>query len=400
MDTGARVARRSAVGIATMALVLGLAACSSPGGESASGGDAAAAQGEGLPDVVKIMNLRALTGPVSFAGTAAQKGIDLAVQQIEDDGLLEGTMLEIDTQDVASDTQQAASYASQAVSDTSYAAVLGPEASAQATALSPILQSAGMPVVYVQAGSEGVLTGDFTFRITPPASTYFPIIGPWLQEEAVATASVLFNTANPTLVQLAQDTIPSLAGSEGFEVLSTSGVEGTAADFTTQASAIAGERPDVVFLMLTGPQYPVAISQLRQAGYEGRFVGMTAMGSNNLEPAGETAAGAVWPAGFTADQPAASSAEFVTAYQAEYPGEVPTNYSAEAYDAVWFLARGLAEAQSADRAALQAGLATVAEGGFAGAQGDVTFEGNDARVPGVLVTWDGAAEVPLADAGQ
>jgi branched-chain amino acid transport system substrate-binding protein len=40
----------------------------------------------------------------------------------------------------------------------------------------------------------------------------------------------------------------------------------------------------------------------------------------------------------------------------------------------------------------------VAQEGFAGAQGEISFEGNDARVPGVLVRWDGAAEVPVDSA--
>src|SRR5690606_40344663 len=98
-------------------------------------------------------------------------------ERIAQDGLLGGSTLEIETKDVAASTQEAASAASQAIADPSYAAILGPEASAQAAAVSPIAQSAGMPVVYVQAGSEGVLVGDYTFRVTPPAQSYFALVG-------------------------------------------------------------------------------------------------------------------------------------------------------------------------------------------------------------------------------
>ena len=54
-------------------------------------------------------------------------------------------------------------------------------------------------------------------------------------------------------------------------------------------------------------------------------------------------------------------------------------------------------ANSTDRPAVQQGLDALAREGFAGAQGDLTFDGHDARVPGVLVRWDGAAEAVLAD---
>ncbi|RFU19112.1 ABC transporter substrate-binding protein [Geodermatophilus marinus] len=403
MGKAVRTRRRAGARAAgALALAAGLAACSSPadtGSSGAAGGGADACAGQELPESVRIMNIRALTGPVSFAGLNAQKGIDLALAEIEADGLLEGTTIELDTRDSSTSPQEAASFASQAIADDSYVAILGPEASAQSTAVSPIAQSSGIPVVYVQSGSEGVLTGDFTYRLTPPAESYFDIVGPWLAEQGIGTASVLFNTGNPTLAELGQTTVPAVAQEQGIEILSSGGVDLTAQDFTTPASQIAGENPDAAFLMLQGPQYPVAITQLRQAGFQGDIIGMSAAGAGNLAPAGQTAAGTLWPANYAATQDAESTQEFVTAFGEANDGETPNNYAAEAYDAMWFLARGLAEAGCADRAALQQGLEAVAEEGFAGAQGEITFEDNDARVPGVLIQWDGAQEVVVPTPG-
>jgi branched-chain amino acid transport system substrate-binding protein len=45
-------------------------------------------------------------------------------------------------------------------------------------------------------------------------------------------------------------------------------------------------------------------------------------------------------------------------------------------------------------------MATVADQGFDGAQGQLTFDDTDARVPGVLVRWDGAKEVPVENSGS
>ena len=398
MDRAVPVGRRKVLnGAGALVLALGLAACTSPGsGTSDSGSGAGGGSGgEGLPDTIRIMSIRALTGPVSFAGLNAQKGIDLAIEEIEADGLLRETTVEVDSRDSSTSPQEAASFASQAIADPSYVAIIGPEASSQATAVSPIVDQQGMPTVYVQAGSEGVVIGDYTFRITPPAESYFDLAGDYAEQQGVTTASVLFNSGNPTLVQLGQEVVPELASAHGFEVVSTGGVEATQQDFTTPASSIAGENSDAAFLMVQGPQYPVAITQLRQAGYDGELIGMSAAGAGNLTSAGDGATGFVWPTNFTADQDVESTQTFVEAYRAKYDGETPNNYAAEAYDAMWFLARGIAEAGSTDRAAVQEGLAAVASEGFDGAQGAVSFEGNDARVPGVLVRWDGSAEVPV-----
>ena len=392
MTRDVRAGRRKLLsGAGAVTLALALAACSSPGGTSASSGSSSSGGG-GLPDTIKIMDINGLTGPVAFAGSNAAKGTALAVEQIEADGLLGKSKLEIDSKDAAADPQQAASFASQAIADPSYAAILGPSASAQSAAVSPIVQAAGMPTVYVQSGSEGVIVGDATYRLTPPAASYYDIVGGYIDQKHIKTASVLFNAGNPTLAQLGQTTVPALLKDKNVETVGTGSVEVTAQDFTTSASQIAGQKPDAAFLLLTGPQYPVAISQLKQAGFQGEIIGFSAMGAGNLNSAGQTAAGAVWPTNFTATQTDESSKKFVEAFQKKY-NELPNNYAAEAYDRMWFLARAIAEADSADRSAIKDGLATVADKGFDGAQGHVTFDKGDARVPGVLVAWDGTKEV-------
>ena len=42
------------------------------------------------------------------------------------------------------------------------------------------------------------------------------------------------------------------------------------------------------------------------------------------------------------------------------------------------------------------GLKKVAAEGFVGAKGQLTFEGNDMRVPGVVVRWDGSKETVIS----
>ena len=132
--------------------------------------------------------------------------------------------------------------------------------------------------------------------------------------------------------------------------------------------------------------------QLKQKGYDGEIIGMTTMGAGNLETAGEDAAGVVWPSNFSARSEVPSTQEFVKAYEEKY-GELPNNYAAEGYDAVWLLARGIKEANSADRVAIREGIAKVAAEGFDGAQGPLSFENNDVRVEGVIASWNGSEEV-------
>src|SRR5690606_41518229 len=106
-----------------------------------------------------------------------------------------------------------------------------------------------------------------TVRLGGHAESYLARGAAHVAGRGVRTASVLFNSGNPTLVELGQKAVPALGEQHGFQVVGSAGVEVTAQDFTTAASQIAGQGPDVAFLMLTGPQSPVAITQLRQAGF-------------------------------------------------------------------------------------------------------------------------------------
>ena len=100
-----------------------------------------------------------------------------------------------------------------------------------------------------------------------------------------------------------------------------------------------------------------------------------------------------WVVDYSAQNKTESSEKFVTLYQKKFPGETPLNYAAEAYDAAWLLARGIKQSNSADRTAIMEGMKKVAATGYTGAMGDLKFEGNDLRLPGVVVQWDGTKEM-------
>lgn len=83
--------------------------------------------------------------------------------------------------------------------------------------------------------------------------------------------------------------------------------------------------------------------------------------------------------------------EFVDAFTEEY-GEAPDQYAAEGYDSMWWLARGIEASGDSSREGIQQGMQQVGQEGFEGVMGELEFEGNDIRVPGVLVEWDGSEE--------
>jgi branched-chain amino acid transport system substrate-binding protein len=387
--------------VGAVAVAVGLCAataCSSSSAATTSGSTAtaaaAAANGSGLPATIKIVSLRDETGPIATYGENAENGTKVAIQEINGTNYLGTSKLVVTYEDTTGVPQVAASLASQAVANSSYVAMLGPIDSAQSVVVAPIVQRGKMPTVFTQSGSAGVVIGNYTFRATAPQSSTFAVTAAYLKSKGAKKVAVLYATDNPTNVGLATQTLPSLAAGDGFTIVSTTGVASTDLDFTTEASKIESSGADAVALFLDGPQFPPAVKLLRQSGFKGTIVSASAAGEGVLAPIGALGAGVVYTSDFNPLEKDSGTQHFDALYEKMF-GVVPTNISAEAYDATWMIARALKNQGTATRAAVQVGLTNVAKAGFYGALGHDTFVGNDMRVAGVLTEWNGSKEILL-----
>lgn len=177
----------------------------------------------------------------------------------------------------------------------------------------------------------------------------------------------------------------------------TSGVQNTTQDFTAPIAKILASDPDGIAIMLAGAQNATAVGQVRQAGFDGTLITHTGSGAGNLTPVGQAGAGMTWPTDFTYHGTNPATKDFVAAYRAKYDGENPNNYAAEGYDAAWMIARAIDKSGGASREDIQNGLQQLVAEGFTGAEGEITFDGNDMRVTGALVQWNGTEEILLSE---
>jgi branched-chain amino acid transport system substrate-binding protein len=368
------------------ALALAAAGCGSTGGGVATSGE------QGLPDTIRITATLPTSGVMAFAGGGAVDGYRLAVEEINDTDFLGTTDIELDEVDTKGEASVAAQAMTKAIKDSSVSAVFGSVASNDAIAQSALAQKQGMPVIYTQAGSDGVVIGDYTYRATPLMSAYYPSVRQYLEEQGWRSMGVIYTSASPTLVQIAEETVPALADELGISVVKSIATPASTQDFSPTISQVLGEDPDGVVVLQLGAANPTAMQQLRQAGYDGPVLGNQSASSGNLAPAGADGADMVWASDFHVDMPDASTQDFVEAYRARYD-EDPLAYAAEGYDAAWFVARAIKAADSADRDLIKDAMADLAKEPFTGALGEgLAWKDNELQVHGVVVRWTGTAE--------
>ncbi|WP_435741994.1 ABC transporter substrate-binding protein [Nocardioides sp. SYSU DS0663] len=373
-------------GLATAAL-FSTAACG--GGEAGSTG----AEGDGgIADTITVAQVQDQTGPVAYAGLGSSEGAELAIEEINEQGFLgDGVEIELEKYDTAGEIERAASEMNKVLSDNDVSAILGPVSSQQAATVAPLVGRQEVPTVFTQAGAEGVVINDWTFRVTPPMESYYEPVLDYLAEEGAETISVLYNATFPTFALLGEEDVPAMAEERGIEVVQSLPVQMTTQDFAGQTQQIASEAPDALVMLLIAPQSVTALKQLKTAGYDGQVVATSVQAAGNIEAAGDTANGLIYPVPFSVALEGEGPTSFTEAFRAKYDKD-PDPYNADGYDAMWWIARAIKASGDSSREGIKEGLEQVASEGFSGAMGELTFEGNDARVPGHLVRWENGEE--------
>jgi branched-chain amino acid transport system substrate-binding protein len=394
---------RTAYGVAAVAVAtMVLAGCSSSSKSSAGGNGGSAtndggsssspgtSSGSGLPSTIKLISINDQTGTTSFAGVPAVRGAQIAVDAINSSHFLGSTKISVELKDAASSQQTAASLASQAVASHDYAAILGGILSAEAFTVGPIAQKGKLPVIFTQSGSDGVLVGNYTFRATAPFPGYYDVMGQYLKDKGVKTIALLYDSDVSSYVETAK-LIQSWKTKYGISVVASKTVVSTTQDFTAPVSALVSAKPDAVAKFLLGTANATALQQLRQAGFKGPVISTNSDDGGTIKGAGADGSGDAWPTDFSPAQSDATAKKFVSEYEAKFGGSVPSNYSAEGYDAVWWFARAVKAVNGATPTDVQKGLAQIAKTGFTGIEGPLTFVGNDERIASpIVVVWDGS----------
>lgn len=326
-------------------MALSLVAC---GGDSSSaaGGSSAATSGEG--GSIKIGLLANTSDANANYGNAVKNGAMLYIDQVNAAGGVNGKQIEVIAYDDKGDATEAVTAFSRLVDD-GVTAVIGGVLTGTTLAVADETYAIGMPQITASATAPGITLLDPEDESAGIRENVFracfidPFQGEKMAEYAAEkmdakTAAVIFETGNDYSEGLKNAFVEKCA-ELGITVTNEEAYAAGDVDFKAQMTNIANSNPDVVFCPNYYEDDGTIITQARQVGYKGTFLGGDGWSGVADYASAADLEGTVYCSAYAGDE------EFEAAYEEAYGEAVPNMFAPLGYDAAMLMVNAIKEAE-------------------------------------------------------
>ncbi|HHU89729.1 MAG TPA: ABC transporter substrate-binding protein [Clostridiaceae bacterium] len=330
-----------------------------------------------------------LSGEVASYGQASVEGIELAIEEINAAGGIDGKEIKAIKYDNKSDKSQATTLATKLMTQDKVVAVLGPATSGAFKATIPeaiknkvVVASGSATADDVTVDASGVK--EYAFRICFTDSYQGTAMANYALNNMSATkAAVIMDNSSDYAKGLAANFTQTFEAGGGTVVATEAFVAGDT-DFNAILTKIKGQDFDVIFLPGYYEEAGLIIRQARDQGIDTPILGADGFGAPELvELAGADALNDVFfSSHFSSLDKDPSVIDFIENFKAKY-GKEPDQFAALGYDLVYFIADGIKRAGNTDTVAIKDALAATKD--FAGITGSFSMDENHNPVKAVVV---------------
>ncbi|KGR76769.1 ABC transporter substrate-binding protein [Ureibacillus sinduriensis] len=356
---------RKSFALCAVLMLLLLAACS---GENAGSEGATGEQSGTLNAKIGVVSY--LTGAGAAYGEAITQGLKLAQSEINEQGEVN---IELVIEDSAGEAEQALSASQKLMSDDNILAIIGPTLSTEFFAVAPEADLNGITIMGTSTTAEGIPEiGDYVFRNAIPEALAIPTAMEKAVERTGAKKVAMIYGNDDVLTQSGFETMKKTAEDMGLEILTIETFQKGQSDYNAQLTKIKNTNPDLILASALYNEGAVIMDQARKMGIEVPFVGGNGFNSPQvIEIAGDAANGLIVATPWFGESEETKVVDFNKKYEAEY-GELPDQFAAQAYDALYIYADALKRAGEADRELFHEALAATED--FEGLLGNFSFD--------------------------
>ena len=352
---------------AAAAAVLAGAFAGCGGGQKSSGGDAKGQQ------TVKFGFVTAYTGPGAAYGQAMKDGVDLAVEEINNNP---NTKMKIDlkTYDTKLVKAEAINAVKKCIEQDKVLAIEGPMTSGEMFAAGPIAQQSKVVAFGTGTTAPGITDiGDYIFRNAIPGKMAIPITVKKAQEKlGFKKVAILYSNNNDQMVgenKIYQELLKEM----GLEIVATETFADKDTDFSAQLTKIQAANPDVIAVAGLYQEGALIVKKAREMGMTQPILANNGFNSPAyIQQAGEAANGTLVATPWNAESKSEKAQAFRKAFVAKY-GHEPDQFAAQAYDAMYLMHQAAEKSgTTTDRKKFRDTLAKIKD--FEGATGKFQFD--------------------------
>lgn len=365
--------------VAVVALVL--AGCGG-GGDKKEGGSGG--RESGLSGEIRLVALLDLSGPISIAGKESEQGMRLAIEQVNESGLLGDARLVVDFHDTKSDKDQAVTLARRAIRQDRVTAIVGLTAGQVPLVVGALAGQEKVPAVGDTVIDPAFARlNDYTFlSIQPFIETIEPFVQGYAREQGWRRVAIFRNVEVPTEEAQTKEFVEQFE-SIGAQV-KVQTFDNSTSDYNAQLTELKSFAPDVIVLQDVPNSNAAVMRQARTLGFESDFTGTAALLSpGTVGIAGAIADGTVFPSPWIPDLDNPENRAFVESFKTRYNAD-PGIWAMEGFTAITLVANAIKTAGSADPQAVRDALASTSD--LPTPEGRLSYtEDGIPSVPGVIV---------------
>lgn len=306
--------------------------------------------GSGDGKTLKIGGSGPLTGDYATYGVSVKQGAQIAVDEINEAGGINGIKFDLMMEDDQADSQPAVSAYSKLM-DAGMNVSMGAVTSGSCIAMSEEAKKDGLLMITPSASQAECVQYDNAFRICfkdPDQGVYS---ADFIKNNNIASkVGIIYDKSNDYSVGIEENFVAE-AGTIGLEIASTQAfTDQSNTDFSVQIQAIKEAGCDLLFLPIYAKEAASILIQSKKAGLDVTFFGcdgldgvITKIGEENVA----ATEGVMLLTPFAADSKVENVAAFTASYKQKY-NAVPDQFAADGYDAIYTFAAALKEANIDD----------------------------------------------------
>lgn len=283
-----------------------------------------------------IGTVGSLTGAEAHFGRETLNGAQLAIEEANAAGGVQGRLLALRSYDSQGRPEEAANAMTRLATQDRVLFVVGENISSNTLAMAPVAARTEVPIISPSSTNPRVTSegGPYAFRVCFTDTFQGGLLARYAREQLkLQRVGVLVDAKSDYSIGLARvfsERFTALGGTVAEESYSRGDT-----DFRGQLTRLKSERPDGLFIPgYYGDVGPMA-KQARELGLRVQLLGGDGWDSGGrlAEMAGSAVEGALYSTHFAADNPGARVQQFLSRFQARF-GHQPDSLGALGYDAV------------------------------------------------------------------